>query len=672
MQKCLLDKYVMIIAGFFGFSIVLGVIMVFSGDAKDIPFMLGGTAIIGLSGLFLLSLVYNKSPEDQQKLDADYFVSLIEFSKENPKRFQKEYKGLIGHGLRYIVLLFILIILSLAGIIAFGVAGEGDTGYFAVFAAGLVAVLYTIIKSLYIKSIPLAGYEITAVSSPEIIKTVERARSKTISPPIDKIIVMASAGCGVSENILGFGRKRENVLFIGVYLLMMLTPDELEAIYIHEFSHIYRKDTHVSNKINRAIARWNNILNNLQSRGIIANTLLKRFAEHYITKMQFYYMADSKSRETLADKDAAETVGKEAYARASLKIEFIEYYFNLTAERSNFDFRVLETPPENALDMLMESYVREFEKNKTKWKEQILKRISNKVETHPSYRERMAEVGVESFDFDVSYKISALPETRKIIDDFNADWQKEMEEKWEEYTSSYKKSKELVSGFEFSGDNEKNIEYAMSLEDLSRAGEALEVYGKILEKDKDHAPAAFRSGLIYLSREDERGIEFVKAALEADSDFIDAGLQAISAFLNRNGLKDKKEEMEKWALEKSDIYDKKTDEAENLYPSDVLEEAEILEDKRRELKAGLENIPEIKTVLIATKKLQYSKHDLLIVGVVLKRKASALLGTGAKTVVTDEIWGVLNTLDAHCFLLMLNARFLKSMLLVKNSKLIAR
>ncbi len=662
----------MIIAGFFGFSIILGVIMVFTGDAKDIPFMLGGTAIIGLSGLFFLSLAYNKSPEDQQKLDADYFVSLIEFSKENPKRFQKEYKGLIGHGLRYIVLLFILIILSLAGIIAFGVAGEGDTGYFAVFAAGLAAVLYTIIKSLYIKSVPLAGYEITAVSSPEIIKTVERARFKTISPPIDKIIVMASAGCGVSENILGFGRKRENVLFIGVYLLMMLTPDELEAIYIHEFSHIYRKDTHVSNKINSAIARWSNILNNLQSRGIIANTLLKRFAEHYITKMQFYYTADSKSRETLADKDAAETVGKEAYARASLKIEFIEYYFSLTSEKSNFDFRVLETPPENALDMLMESFVREFEQNKTKWKEQILKRISNKIETHPSYSERMAEVGVESFDFDVSYKISALPETRKIIDDFNADWQKEMEEKWEEYTASYKKSKELVRGFEFSEDNEKNIEYAMALEDLSRGEEALEIYGKILEKDKDHAPAAFRSGLIYLSREDERGIEFVKAALEADSDFIDAGLQAISAFLNRNGLKDKKEEMEKWALEKSGIYDKKTDEAENLYLSDVLEEAEISEDKRRELKAGLEDIPEIKTVLIATKKLKYSKHDLLVVGAVLKRKASALLGAGAKTVVTDEIWRVLNTLDAHCFLLMLNARFLKSMLLVKNSKLIAR
>ncbi len=674
MRRSLFDKYICIVAGWLGFSFVIGFIMMLTGDVKEIPLTLGVMSIIGFAFMFFFGFIYSKSPEDQQQLDADYYISLVTLSKDNPKQFNKEYKGLIGHGTRYIVLLFILVILSLEGIIAIGVASGNNMGAFGILGAGLVGVLYTIIRSLYIKSFPIEGYEITAKSSPEIIKTIEEARVKTNSPTLDKIIVGDGANCGVTKNPLGFGSKSENALFIGLYFLMLLTPEELESIYIHEFAHIYRKDTHISNKINRIITRWSNVLANLQNRGFIANTLLKGFAENYITKMQFYFAADSKSKEVSADKEAAKFSSKEIYAKATMKIELIEYYFNLPAEKSSFDLRTFDTAPTNAHDLLIDSFLKQLELNKDDWKTQILKRISNKADTHPSYKERMAEIGVDSFDFEVSFAKSNLPEIRKIVDDLNAEWHKNMAASWEDYTTDYKKSQELIRGFEISEDNDKNAEYAMALEELAKTEEALKIYENILEKNSQYAPALFRSGMIYLNREDEKGLEFVKLAMEQDNDFIDAGLQIIAAFLDRNGLKDKKEELKEWASEQSDIYNKKTDEAENLYTNEVFAEACISNEQRQKLKEDLENIPTVKTVFIATKKLKYSKHDLLVVGIVSKQKTLKLLSKGSHLENTDEIWEVLNTLETPCFLLDLNtnAHFTKQLSLVNNSELIRR
>lgn len=89
---------------------------------------------------------------------------------------------------------------------------------------------------------------------------------------------MGGMDCGVAQNPTGSGRKSENVLFVGLYLLMLFTTEELESIFVHEFSHMFRKDTYISNKINRTIIRWGKILENVQNRGIIAKALLEGFA----------------------------------------------------------------------------------------------------------------------------------------------------------------------------------------------------------------------------------------------------------------------------------------------------------------------------------------------------------------------------------------------------------
>jgi len=180
--------------------------------------------------------------------------------------------------------------------------------------------------------------------------------------------------------------------------------------------------------------------------------------------------------------------------------------------------------------------------------------------------------------------------------------------------------------------------------------------------------------MIYLNRDDEKGLDFVKSAMEQDNDFINVGLQIIAEFFDRNGLKKKKEELKEWALEQADIYKKKMDEAENLYPNDVFVEADITIEQRQKLKKDLENIPSTKTVFIATKKLKYSNFDLLVVGIVSKQKTLKLLSKGKQLQNVDEIWKILNTIGTPYFVLDLNTNiyFFKQLSLIKNSELIRR
>lgn len=360
-----------------------------------------------------------------------------------------------------------------------------------------------------------------------------------------------------------------------------------------------------------------------------------------------------------------------------MKVGVLSHYLNLPVEESKFDIRAFEKAPTNIYDLIVDNFLEYFERNRDVLINKVLKvlkRISNKADSHPSFKERMVEIGVDDFDFEVYFNKSDSLVVRKIVDDLNLEWLENMKEHWEDFTDDYKKSQELTESFGLSDDNEKNLENAMAYENLGKTDEALKIYESMLERDSDYAPALFRSGLIYLNRDDESGIERVKLAIEKDSDFIDVGLQVILEFLERNGMKDKKKEMRDWAEEQSEIYRKKIDEAENLYLTDNFVEADIKQEQREKLKAELEKIPSIKRVYIATKKLKYSEHDLLVVGVTSKQKASKLILKGRSLENTDEIWEILNRLETPCFLLDLNAnpRFGRRISKVENSLLVKR
>lgn len=666
--------YAGVIASYFslGSSILIGAGMVFTGDTSEIFLMFGAMALVGLGFLFTFGLISNKRQDEDEKLDSDYFLSVVKFSKENPEKFYRQYKNLISSGTIYLIILFTNILLGIIGIIAIGIKMGRSVGGFGTIGAGLVVVLFIIIKSLFIKYEPADGFVINEESFPEIFKKINFARNKTGAPKVDKVLVGHDANCGVSKNPLGYGFRSENLLYIGIYLLSLLNDEEIESILIHEYAHMYNNDTVVSNIIARRIERWSKIIDNCENKGIIVTSFLRGFGINYITKMKIFSLAISKEKEIQADKEVVKFIDRYTYGKACMKIAMLSHYFNDILLDDSFDIRTLEEPPKDFFTRIINEFLEKAIDEKDEWKNQIIKKISNKGDTHPSYKERMLEVGVTNFDFNVDFVFTNSIEITTIINDLNKMWYEAMKDEWNDYTIEYKKNMDMVNNFRNSNDNNISIEYAMAIEDLGKFSDALNVYEALLDKTPDFAPAIFRSGLIYLAKNDQKGVDLVKKAIDMNSDYIESGLGSLLTYFENNGLSDEKERLNDWAQEKIELSTKITDEIETLYPTDKFEKASLTDEQINVLKTKLMAVPSIKRVYMVSKKMQYSNKNIVVVAVSSKQKPLGRLFNGPRLLDAEEISEILESADIPYFLIGLeqNIQYLKIFKRIENSLLI--
>lgn len=111
-----------------------------------------------------------------------------------------------------------------------------------------------------------------------------------------------------------------------------------------------------------------------------------------------------------------------------------------------------------------------------------------------------------------------------------------------------------------------------------------------------------------------------------------------------------------------------------LHQSDNFIEAKLTGQQLGDLKEKLEAMGSIKRVYIATKELEYSENDLLVVAVSFKQKSGKEFGEGAQSYDVEKIEEVLSSLNMPYFILDLqrNGVFLKKLAAVKNSELIIR
>ncbi len=659
------------------FSFVVGLIMFITGEkTNDIILAFGVIGILGLATLFFTGIILNNVKPSGHDDNHEYYVSLVDLADSDPNKFNKKFNWLVSAGTRYVILLFTLIFISMVGVLAIGLNTGRSVGGFGVFIAGLFVVLYIVIKSLFIKSESLSGFEIFERDYPKLFELIDFARNKFNAPKLDKVLMYPGENCAVCKNPIGFGFRNENAMTIGIYLLELLDEDELKSIFVHEFAHIYNKDTDHSNKINKRIIKWSKILEATEKKGIIAKSLLTDFSENYIIKMQMYASAISKSKEIIADLEAVKFTSTKIYYIASLKLELIQYFFNKPLEENQIDLRTYENPPKDFFNFFIEEFLRNFTVNEKTWTNQIQKRMSTKYDTHPSFNERMDKIGINDIDYKIdfsgSYEIKQ--EVCKIISQFNAEWYENAKENWSEYTEEYKKANELVENFKMSENNDENMEYGLALENISRLDEALNLYSKLIEINIDNAPAIFRKGIILLNSNEESGIEFIRKSMELNNEFIDSGLQVIAEFLLSNGLSEKKEELKEWAIEKAEIARKKLDETDSINTYDTFIEAKLSQEQRELLFHKLSEIQSVKTAMIATKELKYSAHDLLVVGITSKQNAENIFVKGMEIQDVDLLVSAIESLEISYFLLDLhkNLIFTKPLKLIKNSELIKR
>jgi hypothetical protein len=534
-------------------SIVISTGMVLTKNFNGIFSVLAKFGFAEFAMILLIAIIWfmtDTSIDIPFYSDDDQFEKLVLLSKNNPQKMRKKIKILCKYEKIYIGVLTVTVISTVIGMVMINYKYENM--HFGVVVIALVGGLCIVLKTMYIKFQYQNEVTINRQEHPALFEVIDNAIELTNSPQLDEICIVEGSSAGVAFIPDGFGFNGKHVLKIGIETLKILNEQELKSIIIHELAHIYNDDTNISSKISRCLIRWSTIIDKVEEKdNIIQSILLLPFAKIYVEKLETYLKAISQSKEIAADKEAALYTGVEVYAKASAKLNIMDLFFK--NPYCKVEFRAQEEPPKNYLNIIFDDFNNEIIERKSQWVNQIKKPISSIYDTHPSFSERMNALGIDDFNYEIEFEDqneNYKKEIDNLIDIKNKQWYEYWYDKWEEFTKEYKLQLEIIKNYKETDDIEKNMEYGFALEETREYDKAIEVYKNILYKDENCAIAMYKIGQILLIKNDNNGIELIKKAADLDSDFIISAMDIIIEYSMDNGMKDKIDEVYEWFSEK--------------------------------------------------------------------------------------------------------------------------
>lgn len=148
---------------------------------------------------------------------------------------------------------------------------------------------------------------------------LSRLASRVGTEPPSNVIAGIDDNFFVTESPISAGEKQVEgrTLFVSVPLLRILSADEADAVLAHELAHFRGGDTATSTKLGPALIRYDRYMGELGSSPLTlpAFFLMRLFRVIFELARQ----RESRRRELVADRVAAETVSSDALARALLK-----------------------------------------------------------------------------------------------------------------------------------------------------------------------------------------------------------------------------------------------------------------------------------------------------------------------------------------------------------------
>ncbi len=220
------------------------------------------------------------------------------------------------------------LLLALAGCdIGLAEAGAPGALLIKVVLASLVLAL-PIVRGIFftrgnrMRDVP--GLAITPAHEPQLWQRVRTLAEQVGTRPPHEIRLTADVNAAVHENsrLLGLlpGRRR---MFLGVPLLIGLTPAQFDAVVAHELGHYSNRDTRMAGLVHRGRASMLNTLR-LQQRSSGAGALLfglyQGYAQHFLRTTE----AISREQELAADQAAAGIAGRDNTADALRRLPALD------------------------------------------------------------------------------------------------------------------------------------------------------------------------------------------------------------------------------------------------------------------------------------------------------------------------------------------------------------
>ena len=377
---------------------------------------------------------------------------------------------------------------------------------------------------------------------PALYKSLRAAATKMGYSGEIRVCVTSDCNAGIVKT------KRGCIVELGVLLWYVVTPEELTAIFLHEFAHLQNEYVR-DGKADAHMAQLERI-GRRPFFPFLQGLFYSWFDNASAFECELFLYSVSLLTETAADDLMRGEGDAKTAASGLLKTGYYPYY-----EWSNGTVNT-ENPyrSEEALRSFVrrnaECFLRTAEANCEKWNRLIEAELLSRSATHPLLRDRLKKLGFETpFVPDFTRPSGTFAsECEKAIERCSELLFEHLPQPFGEMKKGlYDDALHIVESWEERGkplDADTYADVDDALRSLCRTDEANELCSKALETLSGPAAlyANYALGLFLLHDFDPAGLPLVYLAAEGNSNYMENGFEAIGSFCCMMGLSDELEE----------------------------------------------------------------------------------------------------------------------------------
>jgi len=492
----------------------------------------------------------------------------------------------------------------------------------------LIPMLWVMLRSLWVKLEAPKGYEMTPERFPKVFDELDALSVELDSLKIHTVLLTPEMNAAVIQTPrLGMLGWQKNTLFLGLELMLSLTPEQLRGVVAHELGHLSGNHSKFSGWIYRIRESWARLMNGILAQDNIGARMMGKFFAWYAPRFSAYSFPLARNNEYEADAMAASLTSSQAIGDALINVHVVAPYLEENYWQAYFKRADKEATPE----ILPWAGLHEFLQTNSDPKlqerlDQAMLVSTDLTDTHPSLKDRLKALSVTA-KLPIAASESAArswlaDEYEKVISEFDGEWFQTNESSWKERFEYVVKSTTELRELQ-----RQEVE-DLSDDDLWQRGQlegefgerkaAIELIIIFRERHPDNENAAYLLGCYFMAEDDEKCLPLFEATLSSPELAYNACANAFE-FLTNSG---KHEEAEIWrekAEKSNNLLEEAQSERERLNPGDALEKVILDDESVKAVIAKLKQSNKIKKAWIAKKVVKhYPEEQAIAIAVVGK------------------------------------------------------
>ena len=530
--------------------------------------------------------------------------------------------ALLGNA--YLGLMLVLIAaLLLAAIVS--IAWLKGAGVKIAFVVGVF--LWMVLKALWIRLEPPQGSEVTAREAPELFAMIEELRRALRAPRFHHVLVTDEFNAGVVQAPrLGFFGWSRNYLIIGLPLAKALSAEQFKAVLAHEFGHLARGHSRLSNWIYSQRLRWSRLMAVLEETESAGRFLFRRFLRWYAPYFNAYSYPLARANEFEADATSARLVSTRAGAEALTAVNVVGAYLE---ERywPQIHRRADELPqpafaPYSAMGTRVAAEIDPA--SVQTWLAQALARKTTVDDTHPCLAERLAALAEEP--------ALALPAPgaaadrllgaalERITRQFDRTWHDGILPSWQERHREVQEARNRLAALDAKhasgGELTLQEAYDRALLTESPGGDAdgcIAQLRSLHERAGDDPVLHYTLGVRLLARDDESGMALLKRAMQKNAWEIVRCCEALRDYCWRKERKDDAHEWHQRMVERAELEAAANQERDQVRTRDKFERHGLEPQALAALQAQVKSVPGLRKAYFVRKRVKHMPERICYV-----------------------------------------------------------